>query len=557
MKRQWLVVAAVLLFFFLALDSVMKDSPVVDEQYHVTRGLVYLGTGDPRFSLVHPPLINTLSALPLLTIPDVELPLDDANWEERLGWFPFSRTLFWESGLDVTRAIFLARLPIIFLTLGMALIGYHFARTFWGPSSALFAFLFLLFDPNILAHGRYSTTDLGGAAFLLLAVFSLWHLWSADDWSWPRLLLTGAALGLAFSSKLSAPAFVFLFGLVAVIPPLYGQVWNWRNSLRALVQLGLSGLIGLFIVWAAFAFEWGPFRFNYLESVNRFQGPMPTFWAGLEHVYVLARGGRHAFLLGEYSYSGFPAYFLVTFLVKTPLPILLLLPAAAVYLVKRRPTRASALFLVVPSLLFFLLLTPNSLNVGYRHLLPVLPFLLLLISGLASTPLFAFRPPQRLFRDGWPSALASLLLPLAILSILAADVWIHPHYLSYFNLASGGPENGHEILIDSSIDWGQDLIRLKQWMEENDVEEVKLAWYGTAVPDYYGIEYDPLPGMPHHFDLWDDPPLDRDDPEPGIYAISVTMLWELPSPEKETFAWFRAREPDDRVGYSIFIYRVE
>ncbi len=138
-----------------------------------------------------------------------------------------------------------------------------------------------------------------------------------------------------------------------------------------------------------------------------------------------------------------------------------------------------------------------------------------------------------------------------------ADLWIHPHYLSYFNLAAGGPENGHNILIDSNIDWGQDLIRLKQWMEENDVETVNLGWYGTAMPAYYGIDYKPLPGMPYHFDLWADPPFNRSNPQPGVYAISATVLWELPSEEKETFAWFRAREPDDRIGYSLFIYRVE
>lgn len=557
MRRRWIVTAAVLLFFFLALDSLAKDSPVVDEQYHVTRGLVYLHTGDPYFNLVHPPLINTLSALPLLTVSGIEVPLDHPGWEERLGWFPLSRTLFWEGELDITRVMFLARLPIVFLTLGMALIGYHFARTFWGRSSALFAFLFLLFDPNILAHGRYSTTDLGGAAFLLLAVFAVWRLWRAPEWSWSRLAVAGVALGLAFSSKLATPALLFLVGLIALIPPLYGRAWNWRNSLRAMIQLGLSGLLGLLIVWATFLFEWGSFRFSYLTTLNRFQGPMPTFWAGLEHVFVLARGGRHSFLLGEYSYSGFPGYFFIAFLTKTPLPSLLLLLAAVVTLVKRKETRARALFLLTPSLLFFLLMTPNSLNVGYRHLLPVLPLLLLLISGLASAPPFAFRWPRRPFSEGWRPALARLLLPLAFLAILVADLSIHPHYLSYFNLAAGGPENGHNILIDSNIDWGQDLIRLKQWMEENEIEEVKLAWYGTAVPDYYGIDYEPLPGMPLHFELWADPPFNPSNPGPGIYAISATMLWELPSEEKETFAWFRAREPDERIGYSLFIYRVE
>jgi hypothetical protein len=129
--------------------------------------------------------------------------------------------------------------------------------------------------------------------------------------------------------------------------------------------------------------------------------------------------------------------------------------------------------------------------------------------------------------------------------------------LSYFNLAAGGPANGGRILIDSNIDWGQDLFRLQDWMAENEVEQLKLSWFGTADPAYYGLAYDPLPGLPRHFDLWWDVPFNPADPEPGIYAISLSNLWELPLEEKVVFPWFRRREPDDRVGYSILIYRVE
>jgi hypothetical protein len=129
--------------------------------------------------------------------------------------------------------------------------------------------------------------------------------------------------------------------------------------------------------------------------------------------------------------------------------------------------------------------------------------------------------------------------------------------LSYFNLAAGGPKNGGNILIDSNIDWGQDLFRLQDWMAENGVERVNLSWFGSADPAYYDLSYDPLPGLPRHFDLWWDVPFDAADPPPGIYAISVSNLWELPLEDKVVFPWFRARQPDDRVGYSIFIYRVD
>ena len=175
-----------LLFFFLALDSLRDDSPTMDEQNHVARGLAFLRTGDPRLSLEHPPLVNSLSALPLLTMPEIRLPVEDASWNQREGWYRFAELLFWEANNDVTRMIFLARLPIVFLTLGLALVGFRFANELWGRPAGLFAFPLLLLDPNILAHGRYSTTDLGGAAFLLLATWLLWRAWQCEGAVWAR-----------------------------------------------------------------------------------------------------------------------------------------------------------------------------------------------------------------------------------------------------------------------------------------------------------------------------------------------------------------------------------
>ncbi|MFQ5434566.1 MAG: hypothetical protein ACE5FD_06795, partial [Anaerolineae bacterium] len=86
----WLAVTAVLLFWFLALDSMVMDSPTMDEQNHIARGLAFLRTGDAHMSLEHPPLVNGLSALPLLTLPDIRLPLDHPSWTRPEGWYEFA-----------------------------------------------------------------------------------------------------------------------------------------------------------------------------------------------------------------------------------------------------------------------------------------------------------------------------------------------------------------------------------------------------------------------------------------------------------------------------------
>jgi 4-amino-4-deoxy-L-arabinose transferase-like glycosyltransferase len=564
---------AVLLFYFLALNSLVGDSPTMDEQNHLARGLAFLRTRDPRLSVEHPPLVNGLSALPLLLLDEVRLPTDHPSWQQPGGWYGFAEQLLWVYNQDVSRMIFLARLPIVWLTLSLALLVYCFARRLWpGRGGALLAFYLVLFDPNVLAHGRYITTDVGGALFLLLAFYLLWRLWQPGVWCWKSLMAAGLAIGLAFGSKLSALAFLPIWAVLALLP-LYGEsvAMSNRRQLatgagRRLLQLVVAGLVALPVLWLIFGAEWGPlvFRSSELGFLHGRTAPMPTFWSGVEQIMLLSRQGRmSAFLLGRFSEDGFLAYFPVAFLVKTPLPTLLLLAVAVPSLLARPATRRRALFLLLPALVYFLLSMQSALNIGYRHLLALLPLLYLLVGGVASGEWASGRAasgePGNLYRVlDMRKYGRQLALSAAVLWLLLSTLWIHPHYLSYFNPLAGGPENGYRVLVDSNVDWGQDLLRLQAWMAEHDVARVKLSWFGTADPAYYGLEYEPLPGLPRHFDLWWNVPFNAAAPEPGIYAISATNLWEIPlrEEEKTVFAWFRAREPDYRIGYSILIYRI-
>lgn len=567
-KEVWLAIMAILLFWWLALDSMVEDSPTMDEQNHLARGLALWQTGDPRLSLEHPPLVNAISTVPVvLLLPRLRLPTDDASWQTPDGWYVFAEKLVWEYNpdIDIARLFFLARLPIVFLMLGLALIAQRLALLMWGRSAALVALLFVLFDPNLLAHGRYTTTDLGSTAFLFLATLLLWRLWQKDEWQgqgwdWQRWLWLVLGLGLAFASKLSTLIFVPIFGVMSLLP-LYGRFPDWLGVGKRTVQLGSASVLSLVVVWATFAFEWGRFKFSGqgLQGLNQISGPMPTFWAGIEQVLNFAGGGRPSFLNGQFSLDGFPNYFPVAFWAKTPLSLSLLVPLAAVVLLLRPQARGKVIFLLGTAACYFLISRQSGLNIGYRHLLPMLPFLQVLVSGLVkkweSWEVAALR--HKSVRE-----VAFYVLHFvpyaALLSLLVSDWLIHPYYLSYFNMAAGGPDNGRNILIDSNIDWGQDLLRLKQWMVEHDVDEVKLGWFGTADPAYYGIAYEPMPGLGREefYSLWYPPPFNPESPEPGVYAISVSNLWESHWETKITYPWFRARPPDDQVGYSILIYYV-
>jgi hypothetical protein len=145
---------------------------------------------------------------------------------------------------------------------------------------------------------------------------------------------------------------------------------------------------------------------------------------------------------------------------------------------------------------------------------------------------------------------------LILVSIGLSNGLIYPHYVSYFNVLAGGAENGRHILLDSNIDWGQDLLRLKQWMAEHEVDSVYLSYFGSANPGLFDIPFQPLPSF---FTLGYDPARHAFNPEApaaGIYAISATNLAGVYFDSENPLAWFANRSPDAYIGYSILVYEV-
>lgn len=534
---RFLAVLLMLVAFGLMLTSAVQKSPTMDEQNHIARGAAYLGTGDPRLSVEHPPLVNLLSALPVHLLLRPNLPLDTIWWEAA-EWYHFADLFLWEVNPDAERIVFLARLPVMGLTLLLVGLVYRWAAERFGPWGGVLAAAFCALDPNILAHGRLSTTDVGGAFFIFLAAYALWRaLRHPSRW---QIVGAGLAMGLAFSAKLSALAFGPILALAALLDGLAGETGRGRRLLgRAGLMLAVL-LLSLTVVWATYGFEVGPLG----ES-----GPLvpaSPYLRGVQAILGFAGGGRPGYLLGQVGTEGWWYYFPVAFAVKTPLATLVGVLVAPV-LMLRHPARDD-LFLLTPPLLFFLASTGTRLNLGYRHLLPILPFLFVHLARLSKSPRHPVtQSPNRV--QHLPSILLSLWLALATLRI-------YPHFLAFFNPLGGGPEEGWRVLADSNIDWGQDLKGLQAWMEREGVEQVRLAWFGSARPEYYGIAYELLPGVPYGFILWENPPFNPEDPEPGVYAISVSNLVGVALPSPDLYAWFRDREPGAKIGYSVFIYRV-
>lgn len=522
-------VLLLLLLYGLILTSVSQKSMTVDEQGHLFRGIAYIKTGAAHFLWGHPLLASSLNALPLLTEPALHLPTDSAAWQSG-EWEIASDQFLWQLNENPLRLIFLARLPTLWLSLLLGALLYRWGRELAGKTAAFLVLALFAFDPNFLAHGGLITSDSAVTFFMLLAVYGFWR-WAvkplpASGWGLP-LLLVGVGLGGAAATKFSAAALVPILGLLGIWLAVRRRSWQPLWFLLA------AGVLGLLVVWGVYGFQLRPF-------------PAAAYWA--DFVWQLDYFSRPhgAYLLGQYAETGWWYYFPVTFLLKTSLPVLLLLVMALVLSVRQRVMvfdRLNQWFLLGPTAVYCLISLFTPLNIGYRHLLPMLPFLYLFIA-LTLSP----RHPVT------PSPLP-LLLPL-LLCLIALSTW--PNYIPYFNWFAGSPENHWQLLSDSNLDWGQDLPELAKWQQVHGVP-LYLSYFGTAHPSAYGLNFTALP-------TWEPGPeqipparqtFNPHDPAPGFYAMSLTNLQGLVLGEaSDTFVWFRDQEPVAQIGGSIFVYEV-
>jgi len=268
--------------------------------------------------------------------------------------------------------------------------------------------------------------------------------------------------------------------------------------------------------------------------------PAYSYLTGLDSVARHSHDGHPTYLLGQTSMKGWWYYFPVAFAVKTPTSVLLLLLAALPILIRwlrredllrrLRQVRFEWYVLAVPMTAYFLFSVSSHINIGLRHILPVYPFLFTFLAAIALSP------PLRRVRG----ALIGVVIVLGV----AENVRIFPHYLAFFNFPSGGPAHGTEYLLDSNIDWGQDIKKLRSWMDANGNPPVCLEYFGMAYAEHYGVKRN---GLPKTWETGERANLDC------VGAISATLLHDV-YVEPGKFAWLRELRPMGNVGYSIYLY---
>lgn len=525
-------------------------SQTTDEPAHLVTGMEWLERGTYTLEPLHPPLARIAVALgPYLS--GLRLPGQENMWEE-------ANEILFAHG-QYLRNLSLARLGVLPFFLLATLLVWYWTQVRYGNGPALVAMLLFTTSPVVLAHAGLATTDMPLTATFTGALLAYINLLERPTYL--RSAILGLAAGLATLSKFSALIFMPACGIALL-------VWRWLfvrgQSERIVVtdrfrwarSLTLTALTMFVVVWAGYRFSVNRVTdvaarphltidhlfgsrgtlHNWAYSVAESRWvPAPAFFRGLAAVRQKEAHGHKSYLLGRIRQTGWWYFFLVALAVKTTVPFLVLIAIGIFYLgrcawFERNWIAATP---VVAAVALLLVCMPSRINIGVRHILPIYA-LFAIIGGVGAC---------RFWRGARPKH-AGIALILALFTWhLASSVRAHPDYLAYFNeLAGPHPER---ILIDSDLDWGQDLLRLSAVLRQKHVEEVSIAYAGSPELDLRHFNLPPFRVLaPHH-------------PSFGWIAISLLRLktggFGFPN---DSFSWLEAYKPVCLVGRSIRLYYV-
>ena len=564
------VVLISLVFFLLSFSAALQKSPTYDEPVHLFAGYAYLKWGDLRINPEHPPLAKALAALPLLAVDFGTAGITRAErdivqrWKD-YGWVLADR--FFGSHKDPDRLFLAGKLVMIILAVILGVFVFFWARDLFGLRAGIVALAVYVLDPNILAHSSIVHTDILFSLCFFAGTYFFWR--TMNRFTWPGLLFTSLFFALAAITKFSFLIILPVWSVLGILrvfssAPVESQITSppvvdrpWPKAVLLMVVLGTAFMVAYIVIWIAYGFRFdavsyqsGQMRVGRLVSeekwltilavLNSKYFLLPEAWVyGLIDAFQAFE--RDSYLLGEVSNDGSWRYFPIAFAAKTPMPTLLLIVCGLAAAIFRRPLWAKNLFLLVPVIGVLAAAIWSGLNIGLRHILPIYPFLFVFTGGAVLSIWLS---------KNWIARCGLIVLGIWL---LVSSVRIYPDYLAFFNELTGGPENGHRILVDSNLDWGQDLKGLKRWMDSQKVEKLQFAYFGTIDPSFYGINAVPAPGSITHF--WRS---DRENSPLSPYiAISATYLAGLYLYHKDTYASFRDKMPIAKIGHSILIYRTD
>lgn len=612
----------------------------MDELAHIPAGYGYVKYLDYRLNPEHPPLIKALSAIPLLFM-NLKFPTESNAWQKDInGQWEAGNLFIYNSVNNADQIVNWARLAPMILTLLLVLMVYVWSKELLGEWWALLPSFLTALSPNFLAHSHYVTTDVGAALGFFISIYYFVKFF--ENRSSKNLLLAGVAFGIAqlmkFSTVLLIPLFLFLIFFFAIaktrnfnygfIAKLIGFLGNFFRYLGYLIAIFLIGLIAIYIMYFVFtlnypvekqisdteftltSFSGGPdpswqtckisdsgqnigisrrirclANINIWMAGNKILRPIGQYILGILMVMQRSSGGNTGYFLGEVSASGWWYYFPVVFLIKEPLPSLLIIAIAILAACGKffknfwRGKLSERFFNYLElnfaefSMLSFVVLywaysIKSPLNIGVRHILPTVPFIYILstqaIKNWTRYRVYESEHPVKKFILQIYGALKNSFKTSLIVALLfwffLETAFGAPYFISYFNEFGGGTMGGYKYVTDSNYDWGQDLKRLKDFVEQKNIDKIAVDYFGGGDVKYYlgqkAENWQSSKGNPKFENI-------------NWVAISINNLsgalgklhlGQKRNPEDE-YSWLvkikDPYNPDYHVGTSIFVYKLQ
>ena len=522
--RAWRLVAIVV--GVIAIGAIVSTYDVFNNMYdepaHIAAGMEWLAHGSYTYEPQHPPLSRVLAAMG----PYLAGERGTGNWRGQM--YEEGRRILGD-GAHYRRTLARARLGALPLFVILLLTTWVWARRVADERTAAVAAFFAASNPNLLAHAGVAGTDMGPAALMPPALLA-WSMWMERP-VLARAVALGGIVALCGLTKFNGIAYLApaAIGVAALVSG--GRVRATWSGLR-LRSLAIAVVVALLVTWAMYRFSIG--------KLGTHTVPAPEFFQGLGAFFRHGTGGHPSYLFGRVKLGGWWYYDIIAVLVKTPIP-LLLLGALGIWLAARelrvlrrganvpphdhRITELGALLLGILSVMGVASATP--VDIGVRLDLAIYPMLAVLA---AMGFVWAW---ERAGRASTRFAVAALL-GWSVLEVAAA----HPDHIAYFNqLAGPEPER---VLVDSNLDWGQDLYRLRDAANDFRIDSLRVHYFGSAEFAAVGLARTRR--------------LRPNERATGWVAASETFyagVWA-----DSALNWLHAYQPVARVGRSIRLYYI-
>lgn len=560
LRNKWiqLCLSAILLFSLATgLYSANYDSLTTDEGIHVASAYLAIQRGEFRFDPEHPYLFKYLTALPLFALKLNNPPEDQILWAKGAptlydSWYEarsWTDQWFFKSNNPADTMVFLMRIPAVIALLGLIFSVYWITKKWFSPQVGLIAAFLVGFNPTIIAHGHLANTDIPITLATLWVIYASWKYLAHSKWQNAAYL--GLLFGIALNTKHSAVSllpFLFIIWLIAG-----SRRKNWLQSIYdLLIVLGISwALIWLFYGFhSQFQTTTEPLQWQVQKAIDILRESnidlyslarlishiIPVdYFKGLIQIFTGVTVGRPTFILDSLHSAGVWYYFPLLYLFKSPIHELVLLGVGLGLAINKKFAHLKDnryLTLALFCGLYMVISMTNKLNLGIRHLLPIIP---LLIIGMALAAVKFYQQIKQVI-----NLKTKVVAILFVLVVITPFVWRYPDLLGFTNIFVRPYKLSYLYFNDSNLDWGQQVKEIQKTVKQhypNDKIYANYIW-NPYILQYYSIDaqsFDPNKELPKN----------------GVIMVTAT---QMANPD---YNQFRHLAPDRTLANHTLFYRVK